>query len=101
MSIQDEFSRVLERAATQQTECVILGDFNVRYGDDPASDARETDFQQHVTEPTHVGGNNFDLVITRNTQDCAVFDMSVETLLTDHLVIQCDLVTDKPRRPRK
>ena len=97
----DEFSRVLERAATQQTECVILGDFNVHYSDDPASDAREINFQQHVTEPTHVGGNNFDLVITRNTQDCAVSDVSVETLLTDRLVIQCDLVTVKPRRPRK
>ena len=76
----DEFSRV------------ILGDFNVHYGDDRAIDdraiddsaiddsaiddsaiddrdvtdlLRETDFQQHVTEPTHVGCNILDLVITR------------------------------------
>ena len=109
--IHHEISRVLERAAKQQTECVILSDFNVHYGDGRASDdragddrasddragddragddrasddragddrasddragdardltdlLRETDFQQHVTEPTHVG-NILDLVITR------------------------------------
>ena len=78
----DEFSRVLERAATQQTECVILGDFNVHYGDDrtgddPAGDDRAGDARHPVSA------------------------VSVETLLTDHHVIQCDLVKVKPRRPRK
>ena len=43
-----------------------------------------------------MGGNNLDFVITRNTQECAVSDVSVETLLTDHHVIQCDLVKVKP-----
>ena len=125
----DEFSRVLGRAATQQTECVILGDFNVHYGDDRACDdragddhagddragddragddracddragddracddragddragdardladlLRETDFQQHVTEPTHVGGYILDLEITRNMHNCIVSAVSV------------------------
>ena len=104
----DEFIRVLEPAATQQTGCVILGDFKVHYSYDRSSDARdltdllrETNFQQHVTEITHVGGNIHDLVIKRNTHDCTVSAVSVKTLLTDHHVIQCDLVTVKPRRLKK
>ena len=62
-----------------------------RAGDDRAGDARdltdllrETDFQQHVTEPTHADGNILDLVTTRNTHDCIVSAVSVDTLLTDH-----------------
>ena len=36
----DKFSIVLERCATHQTDCVILGDFNVHYGDDRTSNTR-------------------------------------------------------------
>ena len=69
----DEFSIVLERCATHQTDCVILGDFNVHYGDDRTRNTRnftellqEADFKQHVREPTHVGDHILDLVIRRN-----------------------------------
>ena len=70
----DDFSCVLECVAMQQTECDILGDFNVHYCDDRAGNAHdltdlcETDFQQHVMELTHVCGNILDLVLTRNTR---------------------------------
>ena len=41
-----------------------------------------------------------DLVITRNSYNI-ISSTSVETLLTDHHVIQCDVVTQKPKRPRR
>ena len=61
---------------------------------------QEADFKQHVREPTHVGGDIHDLVITRNSHNI-ISSTSVETLLTDHHVIRCDLVTGKPKRPRR
>ena len=39
----EDFNRVLERVATQQTDCAIICDFNVHYGDDRASDGRASD----------------------------------------------------------
>ena len=39
-TIIDESSIVLERCATHQTDCVILGDFNMHYGDDRTSNTR-------------------------------------------------------------
>ena len=50
----DEFSRILERAATQQTECVILSDFNVHYSDDRASDDRASDDRDLTDRPMWV-----------------------------------------------
>ena len=98
---------MLERCATHQTACVILGDFNVHYGDNRTCNTRnftelfqEAEFRQHVREPTHVGDHILDLVITRNSQN-VLSSTSVETLLTDHHVIRCDLVTGKPTRPRR
>ena len=61
---------------------------------------QEADFKQPVREPTHVGGHILDLVITRNSHNI-ISSAFVETLLTDHHVIRCDLVTAKPKRPRR
>ena len=103
----EEFSIVLECCATHQTDCVILGDFIVHYDDDRTSITRnltellqEADFKQHVREPTHVGDHILDLVITRNSHNIISYT-SVETLLTDHQVIRCDLVTGKLKQPRR
>ena len=95
-SFLDEFSIVLERCATHQTTCVILGDFNVHYGDNRTCNTwnftellQEADFRQHVREPTHIGDHTLDLFITRNSQN-TLSSISVETLLTDHHVFRCD-----------
>ena len=61
---------------------------------------QEADFRQHVREPTHFGGHILDLVITRNSQT-VISSTSVETLLTDHHIIRCHLVTGKPTRPSR
>ena len=131
-----ELSHVLDRAATRPTEYVIVGDFNVHYGDLRWHDVRvlsellkDNEYTQHVTEPTHVGGNILDLVITRDTPDNIVAGVSVDTLLSDHNIldlvitrdtpdniaagvsvdtllsdhniVQCNLLLVKPRRPRQ
>ena len=62
---------------------------------------QEVDFKQHVREPTHVGVHILDhLVITQNIHNI-ISSASIATLLTDHHVIRCDLVTGKPKRPRR
>ena len=103
-----EFSHVLDRAATRPTEYVIVGDFNVHYGDLCRPDVRDlsellkdNEYTQHVTEPTHIGGNILDLIITRDTPDNIVAGVSVDTLLSDHNIVQCNLLLVKPRRPRQ
>ena len=102
-----EFSIVLERCATHQTDCVILGGCNVHYDDGTTSNTRklteflqEADFKQHVREQTHVDDHILDLVITRNSHNI-ISSTSVETLLTDHHVIRCGLVTRKTKTTEK
>ena len=79
---------MLERCVTNQTDCVILGDFNVHYGDDRTSNTRnftellqEADFKQHVRKPTNVGDHILDFVMTRNSHN-RISSTSVERLLT-------------------
>ena len=98
-----EFSHVLDRAATRPTEYVIVGDFNVHYGDLRRPDVRDlsellkdNEYTQHVTEPTHVGGNILDLVITRDTPDNIVAGVSVDTLLSDHNILDLVITRDTP-----
>ena len=98
-----ELSHVLDRAATRPTEYVIVGDFNVHYGDLRWHDVRvlsellkDNEYTQHVTEPTHVGGNILDLVITRDTPDNIVAGVSVDTLLSDHNILDLVITRDTP-----
>ena len=62
---------------------------------------KDNDYKQHLTEPTHVGGNILDLVITRDTPDNIIAGVSVDTLLSDHNIVQCNLLLVKPSRPRQ
>ena len=104
----DSFERInCPHVSIKQTGLVILGDFNVHYGnvdDKNASDLaailNDTNLQQHVTSATHYRDNILDLVITPVT-DSIVTDVSVESLLTDHHIIVCKLVSNKPRPIRK
>ena len=80
----------------------------MHYGDLRRPDVRDlsellldNEYTQHVTEPTHVGGNILDLVITRDTPDNIVAGVSVDTLISDHNIVQCNLLLVKPRRGRQ
>ena len=103
----DEFSHLLEHVSIKQTGLMILGNFNVHYGnvdDKNASDLaailNDTNLQQHVKSATHYRDNILDLVITPVTGS-VLTDVSVESLLTDHHVIVCKLASNKPRPIRK
>ena len=83
----DEFSHLLEHVSIKQTGLIILGDFNVHYGnvdDKNASDfaaiLNDTNLQQHVKSATHYRDNILDLVITPVTGS-VLTDVSVESLL--------------------
>ena len=89
------------------TGLIILGDFNVHYGNGDDKDARDLaailndiNLQQLVTSSTHCRGNILDLVISPVTGS-VLTDVSVESLLTDHHVIMCKLVSSKPRSVQK
>ena len=103
----DEFSHLLEYVSIKQTGLIILGDFNVHYGnvdDKNASDLaailNDTNLQQHMKSATHYRDNILDRVITPVTGS-VLTDVSVESLLTDHHIIVCKLVSNKPRPIRK
>ena len=102
-----EFDELLERVSIIKTGLIILGDFNVHYGNDDDNDARDLaailndiNFQQHVTSSTHCRGYVLDLVLSPVTGSVLTY-LSVESLLTDHHVIMCKLVLAKPRPVRK
>ena len=55
-------------------------------------------FVQHVQGATHERGNTLDLVITSGTSHVINTTVELETFLTDHGVIVCELRQPKPER---
>ena len=101
-----EFRELVECVGTK-SGIIIVGDFNVRYGDDSDPHARalrdvlsDANLRQNVTDATHNRGNVLDLVITASSSSL-VTGVSVNNLVTDHFAVICDLATTKPRPPRK
>ena len=100
-----EFRDLVERVG-MESGIIILGDFNVAYGDNDAH-ARalhdilsDANLRQNVTDATHQQGNVLELVITASSSS-PITQTSVDTLITDHFAILCDLVPIKPRPIRK
>ena len=101
-----EFRYLIECVGTKPG-IIILGDFNVPYGDVNDAHARalrdilsDANLMQNVTDATHTRGNILDLIIT-STSSSPITRVSVADLVTDHHAIMCHLVTTKPRPPRK
>ena len=97
-----EFRELVECVGTK-SGFIIVGDFNVRYGDDSDPHARalrdvlsDANLRQNVTDATHNRGNVLDLVITASSSSL-VTGVSVNNLVTDHFAVICDLATTKPR----
>ena len=88
-------------------DIVILGDFNVRYGDNSDAHPRalhdilsDANMRQNVTDATHNRGNVLGLIIAASSSS-PITRVSVNDLVTDHFAVLCDLVTTKPHPPRK
>ena len=99
----DEFSHLLEHVSNKQTGLIILGDYgNVddKNASDLAAILHDTNLQQYVKSATQYRDNILDLVITPVTGS-VLADVSGESLLTDHHVIVCKLVSHIPRPIRK
>ena len=86
---------------------IILGDFNLAYGDDNDAHAialhdklSDANLRQNVNDATHQQDTVLDLVITASSSS-PITQTSVDTLITDHFAILCDLVPIKPRPLRK
>ena len=101
-----EFRHLVECVGTK-SGIIILGDFNVPYGDVDDAHARalrdipsDANLRQNVTDATHNRGNILDLIIT-STSSSPITRVSVDDLVTDHYASMCHLVTTKPRPPRK
>ena len=101
-----EFRELVECVGTK-SGIIIVGDFNVRYGDNSDPHARalrvvlsDANLRQNVTDAIHNRGNVLDLVITASSSSL-VTGVSVDSLVTDHFAVICDLATTKPRLPLK
>ena len=101
-----EFRHLVECVGTK-SGIIILGDFNVLYGDVDDAHTRalrdilsDANLRQNVTEATHNRGNILDVIIT-STSSSPITRASVDDLVTNHYAIICHLVTTKPRPARK
>ena len=87
-----EFRYLIECVGTKPG-IIILGDFNVPYGDVDEAHARalrdilsDANLMQNVTDATHTRGNILDLIIT-STSSSPITRVSVADLVTDHHAI--------------
>ena len=101
----EDFTELLNNVANHLSETIISGDFNIRYNNSQSTDVANfadlldcAGFIQHVTEATHVSGNVLDLVITHRCSNIITSPVIPTTLLTDHLVVECELRYGKPGR---
>ena len=83
----DDVGKILLIAAAYPTVTVVCGDFNTLYGDSTSADAMNlADLLD-----TH-------LVITYGTSNVIPTIVELETFITDHRVIECELPLAKPER---
>ena len=101
-----EFRDLIECVGTK-SGIIVVGDVNVRYGDDSDPLARalhdvlsDANLRQNVTDAARNLGIVLDLVVTASSPSL-VAGVSVDHLVTDHFAVLCDLATTKPRPPRK
>ena len=64
----------------------LLGDFNL---------------DQHETETTHKEGHMIDVIITRSEECVIIGDTAVDSLISDHFSIICNLAISKPKRAKQ
>ena len=83
---------------------IILGDFNVGYGDNNYAHARalhdilsDANLRQSVTDATHQQCNVLDFVITASSSSPTA-QTSVDALITDHFAILGDIIKPRPLR---
>ncbi|XP_033638509.1 uncharacterized protein LOC117299157 [Asterias rubens] len=98
----DEFTDLLDSQALFLGNLIILGDFNVNWGDNSTAHSRlgdllmQHDMQQLVNTGTHTSGHVIDLVITRHPHSL-ILSTTTANFISDHCAIHCQLDLEKPK----
>ena len=98
----DEFTDLLDSQALSLGNLIILGDFNVNWGDNSTAHSRPSDLlmqhdmQQLVNTRTHTSGYVIDLVITRHPHSL-ILSTATANFILDHCAIHCQLDLEKPK----
>ena len=102
----DEFTNLLATLHQLKTEIIIAGDFNIHINkkDDPRTIRLNSilemfDLVQHISTPTHRGGNTLDLVISHK-DSTLVADCTIDDLNSDHNCILFKLYLPNSRKKK-
>uniref|UniRef100_A0A8C5AGF3 Reverse transcriptase domain-containing protein n=1 Tax=Gadus morhua TaxID=8049 RepID=A0A8C5AGF3_GADMO len=99
----DEFSDFAADLATYSDNILLIGDFNIHVNNPSDALTRAvlsiTDtlgFKQLVQQPTHIGGNTLDLVLTRGVDISQLVVSSYTSALSDHFLLTFQVVVSCP-----
>ena len=103
----DDFSKLIAAYYCNNHELLITGDFNFHMNKPYLpnvlrfSEVLDTfGLAQHIREPTHVGGNTLDLIITREGSKL-LKECKVDELLSDHNAILLKVEVQRPKPDKK
>ena len=104
----DEFTDWVAGYIINDTNIIILGDFNLHVNDtndDTAMNFIESTqalaLQQHVNIPTHTSGNTLDLVFTQLFNEIKIQRCIQDDFILHHCIVKCNLNVKRPDILRK
>ena len=104
----DEFTNWVAEYIMNNTNVIILGDFNLHVNDprdDNAMNFIESTqalaLQQHVNFSTHISGNTLDLVFTELFNELKIQKCTQDDFISDHCIVKCNLNVNRPDIIRK
>ena len=104
----EEFSIFLEYLVLLPADVLIMGDFNFHVDDAMDQDAKEFltlldtfNLSQHIVEPTHKYGHTLDLMISKQGASLIKNVNVFLPWISDHSVVQANIMTTKPRFLKK
>ena len=103
----DEFTDWIAEYIMNNTNVIILGDFNLHVND--PNDDNAMNFVEktqalaleHVKFPTHTPGNMLDLVFTELFKGLKIQQCTQDDYILDHCIIKCNLTIKRPEITRK
>lgn len=102
-----DFADYITTLHSSSSKIVMVGDFNIHWENINDSESSQfhqllssTNFSQHVSSPTHIGGHMLDWIVSRPT-DNIVDTVNVGDLISDHNIVHCNLHLCRPSLPMK
>ena len=103
----DEFTDWIAEHRMNDTNVIILGDFNLHVkdaNDDSAMNFIETTqalVLEHIRFPTHTSGNTLDLVFTELFNGLKIQQCTQDDFMSYHCIVRCNLTINRPDITRK